>query len=513
MSISMDAACLQCGLRRNIATVTPLGTDQQTMDFARELMKLYLDGPADVPSTWFTPEITRLLHERYGLGLDRFRQEKLDSNALVLSHMVPIRQRVEQAADPLLAGLQFSILGNYLDFSALQGQISFEKFTEMLDTAQDMELDEAVLSQFRADLETGKKLLYLTDNAGEIGFDRIFAETICRLYPDLDICFCVRGGPALNDATREDAKAVGIPFRVIDNGNLIPGTWLPQLGQEARQAMEEADVIFAKGMANVETLLGCGKNIYYAFLVKCQRFVNLFHQELMTPMLVRERKVLRKKYGIFLSNPLQTEFVCVTMAKTNLGESYVFEISFRFFDIHGAPGGTAGGYSLRHGKPGAGVLAVFGCVRAGKSFPRAADLLLRQKGSGMGAGQAVYREIFHQVPEKGRIRRTEAVPPGRQAGNVPGSAAFRGHSPARHRCLDGHPCRQFPGLRHQGHFRGRVLRGGAGRNHHGRHQHDRNSCIRIIREPLIKAARTGSERFFSSRKVQKWRNTVCISHF
>ena len=28
---------------------------------------------------------------------------------------------------------------------------------------------------------------------------------------------------------------------------------------------------------------------------QCQRFVNLFHRELMTPMLVRERKVLRKK--------------------------------------------------------------------------------------------------------------------------------------------------------------------------------------------------------------------------
>ena len=57
MSISMDAACLQCGLRRNIATVTPLGTDQQTMDFARELMKLYLDGPADVPSTCLPPKL------------------------------------------------------------------------------------------------------------------------------------------------------------------------------------------------------------------------------------------------------------------------------------------------------------------------------------------------------------------------------------------------------------------------------------------------------------------------
>ena len=289
MSISLDAACLQCSLRRSIETVAPLGTDEQTMDFARELMQLYLNSPRNVPSTWFTPRINEMIHNRYGLDLDRFRQEKLDSNALVLSHMEPIRQRVEQAADPLLAGLQFAILGNYLDFSALQGQISFETFTEMLDTAQDIALDEAVFSQFRQELETGKKLLYLTDNAGEIGFDRIFAETISRLYPNLDICFCVRGGPTLNDATREDAQAVGIPFRIIDNGNLIPGTWLPLLSEEAKKALDEADVILAKGMANVETMLGCGKNIYYAFLVKCQRFVNLFHRELMTPMLVRER--------------------------------------------------------------------------------------------------------------------------------------------------------------------------------------------------------------------------------
>ena len=83
---------------------------------------------------------------------------------------------------------------------------------------------------------------------------------------------------------------MGIPFRVIDNGNLVPGTQLDLLSAEAKQAVETADVILAKGMANVETMLGCGYNIYYAFLVKCQRFVNLFHQPLMTPMLVGEHK-------------------------------------------------------------------------------------------------------------------------------------------------------------------------------------------------------------------------------
>ena len=106
----------------------------------------------------------------------------------------------------------------------------------------------------------------------------------------MEITFCVRGGIALNDATREDAAAVGIPFPVIDNGNRVPGTQLDLLGEEARTALERADVILAKGMANVETMLGCGYNVYYAFLVKCQRFVTLFDKPLMTPMLVREIK-------------------------------------------------------------------------------------------------------------------------------------------------------------------------------------------------------------------------------
>ena len=288
MSISMDAACLQCSLRRNLETAQPLGSAEDTMDFARELMRLYLDGPKDVPSTWYTPKIAMLLHRKYGLDLDRFRQEKLQSNALVLSHMPAIRQRVREAEDPVLAGLQFAILGNYLDFSALQGQVSFEKFAQMLDSAGQMRFDMEIFDRLCRDLKRGKKLLYLTDNAGEIGFDRIFAEAICQACPQLEITFCVRGGPTLNDATREDAAAVGIPFRIIDNGNLIPGTQLDQLGAEAKQALDAADVILAKGMANVETLYGCGYNIYYAFLVKCQRFVTLFNKPLMTPILVSE---------------------------------------------------------------------------------------------------------------------------------------------------------------------------------------------------------------------------------
>lgn len=288
MSLSIDSQCLLCHMERNIQLVRPLGTEEQTMAFARDLMRMYLDAPADVSSPWFNPQVAELLHRHYGLPLDRFRQEKEESNRFVLERMEDIRSRIARAEDPVLAGLQFAILGNYLDFSALRGQVSFDKLSDMLDQALNMELDQEVYRTFRRQLEEGKKLLYLTDNAGEIGFDRLFAEEIAKAHPQLEITFCVRGDIAINDATRLDAEAVGIPFRVIDNGNNIPGTQLDRLGEEARQALAESDVILAKGMANVETMAGCGYNVYYAFLVKCQRFVDRYHKPLLTPMLVRE---------------------------------------------------------------------------------------------------------------------------------------------------------------------------------------------------------------------------------
>lgn len=290
MSIALDSKCLMCHFQRNLDLVRPLGSEAQTMEFAKDMMRMYLAAPEGVAAPWFNPQAADLLHKHYGLPIDRYRQEKIDSNNFVLEQMDMLREKVRSAPDPLLAGLQFAILGNYLDFSALRGQVSFEKLMQMLDNALNMELDEEILRDFVAELETGRKLLYLTDNAGEIGFDRIFAEEIAKKYPHLEITFCVRGDIAQNDATREDAAAVGIPFPVIDNGNRVPGTQIDLLGTDARKALETADVILAKGMANCETMHGCGYNVYYAFLIKCQRFVERFGKPMFTPVLIKERE-------------------------------------------------------------------------------------------------------------------------------------------------------------------------------------------------------------------------------
>ena len=290
MSLKLNTECILCHLRRNLETASKLGDEQTAMAFAKELMQQYLEAPEDASSPTLGPGANALFQKYYGLEPDRFRKEKEESNRFVMARLEDIRSRVEQAKDPLYAALQFAVLGNYIDFSALQGKVSFQQLDELLDKAQELELDADNYGSLQNELAAGKTLLYLTDNAGEICFDRILGEQIYAKYPHLQITYCVRGGPAHNDATREDAILAGIPFPVIDNGNTVGGTELRLLSSEAKQALETADVVIAKGQGNIETMYGCGYNVYYAFLIKCSRFVNVFGKPLLTPMLVKERK-------------------------------------------------------------------------------------------------------------------------------------------------------------------------------------------------------------------------------
>ena len=285
----MNATCLACHFQKNVETAQSLGGEAAATAFAYDLLKSYLAAPPEAASPYFNPIVEQLLQTHCGLQGDRYAEEKRLSNQFVLERMGTISDLVERQEDPVYAGLQFSILGNYLDFSALKGKVSFPALEQMLETALDMKLDRACYEALCQDLENGRKLLYVTDNAGEIGFDRIFAEQIAKRYPHIEITFCVRGGPALNDATREDAAAVGLPFPVIDNGTCYGGTVLDAICPEAKAAIADADVIIAKGMGNVETMFGCNYNVYYAFLVKCAYFIQLFDRPLMTPMLLSQR--------------------------------------------------------------------------------------------------------------------------------------------------------------------------------------------------------------------------------
>ena len=147
------------------------------------------------------------------------------------------------------------------------------------------------------DLISKKKLVYITDNCGEIVMDKILIRLIRQMNPMLDVTILVRGMPTHNDATPLDAAFVGLSdiAPVIGNGTCAPGTPLDGrliVPEGIRELLGGADICIAKGQGNFESLHGSGLNIYYLFLCKCTAFMDRFGMEQFAGVMVNESEVV-----------------------------------------------------------------------------------------------------------------------------------------------------------------------------------------------------------------------------
>ena len=100
----------------------------------------------------------------------------------------------------------------------------------------------------------------------------------------------VRGGEVLNDVTAEDAEYTGLSrvAGIVSNGAPVAGTIYDMLSPEAKAALDDADVILAKGQGNYETLGARGRHVFYSMLCKCDLFVERFRVPRFTGIFLEE---------------------------------------------------------------------------------------------------------------------------------------------------------------------------------------------------------------------------------
>ena len=86
-----------------------------------------------------------------------------------------------------------------------------------------------------------------------------------------------------------DAKEISLTeeVKVITNGNNVAGTWIPELSNEAKEALAGADLILSKGQANLETLRATDLKIYFLFLCKCQMLADEYKVPRLSARLIR----------------------------------------------------------------------------------------------------------------------------------------------------------------------------------------------------------------------------------
>ena len=229
------------------------------------------------------------VYEKYFGQKASYKDIKKKYNDLVLSLEDAVRKRIEVSKDPLAQALLYARAGNYIDFGAMN-QVEEETFFSLLDSVKLQEQEVTVIASFAEQCKNAKSFLLIADNCGEIVLDKLFLEQLHKRFPELSIDVLVRGGEVLNDATKEDAEYVRISkvARVISNGLPIAGTVYEMLPDDAKEVMDQADVILAKGQGNYESLCKQGRHIFYSFLCKCELFTSRFRVPKLTGIFVEE---------------------------------------------------------------------------------------------------------------------------------------------------------------------------------------------------------------------------------
>ncbi|MBN2388630.1 MAG: DUF89 family protein [Anaerolineales bacterium] len=281
MKTSLD--CIPCILRQALEAARMASPDPAVHE---QLVREVLHCTAGMDLSESPPAMAQRIHRRLrqisGV-VDPYRPAKQRLNRMALGLLPVLQGEVAAAADPLMMAARLAIAGNVIDLGA-NGNLREADVHQAVQQA----LTESFWGEadgFRQAVAGARSILYLADNAGEIAFDRLLIE---QLGPQR-VTLVVRGGPVINDATLEDARAVGLEERVvvIENGSDAPGTLLADCDEDFRLRFREADLVLAKGQGNFESLNECGREVFFLFKAKCPVVADHVGQPAGTQMLVR----------------------------------------------------------------------------------------------------------------------------------------------------------------------------------------------------------------------------------
>ena len=289
--MKLNSKCMACQIRKQEAKIRHFNDEDRKKQYM-EAIRQRFEHPKDddcVPS--ISTELKKFYCSFWGVPMEDFTRINKEYDQLMLDLEAELRSTIRYSEDPLKAALIYARTGSYIDFAALP-EVSKETALSLIKSENKDDLDEQEYRQFCQDMKKAENVVYITDNCGEIVLDKIAIQILKKIFPNIRITALVRGLPAGNDATMEDAEFCGLTdvVPVLGNGNDVGGTWLHGISTHARELLYNADVIIAKGQGNYETLHGCGLNIYYLFLCKCDWFQQLFHAKLLQGMFINEKR-------------------------------------------------------------------------------------------------------------------------------------------------------------------------------------------------------------------------------
>jgi len=258
--------CIPCFLRQSLDGAKLVSTDRGLQE---KVLREVLERASKMDLSDNPPAMAQYIHRlirQHVNNDDPYRQIKQKYNQWALELYPYLKERINVSDEPLGVALRLALAGNIIDFGA-NGGLTADQAQVTIEQALSVPLPGGALEHFTRATGQAQRILYIGDNAGEIVFDRLLLEEL----PREKITFAVRGGPVINDVTREDAQMTGITeiVEVIDTGSDAPGVILESSSETFKRCFEQSEIIISKGQGNFESLNEVPKRAIFLLKAKC----------------------------------------------------------------------------------------------------------------------------------------------------------------------------------------------------------------------------------------------------
>lgn len=184
--------------------------------------------------------------------------------------ILPLAQAFVQAGrteqEQLERACSLAAASNVAPLNSPSGAYTFQEIKAIIEGNDD---EPVIIGDVYGAVRSARQILYVTDNAGEIGFDSLVIGIIKQM--GAKITLVVKERTYFEDATPEDARFFGLD-KVADSMVTAEGFFAPQgVPEDLYQLFREADLLLVKGTGSYEAFSGDtqGKPAVFMLKVKC----------------------------------------------------------------------------------------------------------------------------------------------------------------------------------------------------------------------------------------------------
>lgn len=274
--MKVGPGCLACIFdRAKFECDLAFDTEKEKMGALQELLEFAAEhfGPDAVPAVIGTERYNII--KRRSSNADIYAGLKDESNEAA-RELLPIAEKFyEDAEDKMEALIRIMTVANSMEYGVRGHSYDHSTFHEMFQDALNEGLV-ADLQKVEEVLDRYDRILYLTDNAGEIVFDLFVISELEDMGKE--IILAPKEAPVLNDATAEDVRKLGYKGRIVPTSAYV-GVSLDEASDEFLEVLWNPEyLILAKGMGHYETISEfenrLSGRLLYVFRAKCESVAN-----------------------------------------------------------------------------------------------------------------------------------------------------------------------------------------------------------------------------------------------